>query len=464
MLTLLSPIGLWALAALSLPLALHLWRRPPRVVRLGSLRFLARLTRRRATNLRWHERRLLAVRLLLLALLALMLARPHWRPASWDLPQHWVLLDPVADLAGESLARLRAVQGAGYETHFLAPGFPQRRDATAGFRSAPDLWSLLREADAGLPAGSSLAVFTPGRLSSLRGERPALARCRVDWVITPDVQNTLPAPEPRLPAPPLAVLILHDASRVEDARYLAAAVRAVAQVSGREMTLSDKDAAEQGTDATHADWIFWLAARPAPEPLAAAAPNLVTAAEDAPPGAVDTPPGWIVPQPGAPGVEALTDSIRLWRRVPSSANPQEAILWTDSFGRPLLTRSSDGAHQRWRFSSRFHPDWTDLPRTTALPAWLRAVLLPETNAPLFADPVRDLRRADPVQLPAATAASTTSAVTLPLRRDTPGLQGWCWLFAALLFGLERLLSHRRGAAGPLQTDSHVTRPEPALAR
>ena len=37
---LLSPASLWTLAALTLPLAIHLWRPPPRTVRLGSLRFL----------------------------------------------------------------------------------------------------------------------------------------------------------------------------------------------------------------------------------------------------------------------------------------------------------------------------------------------------------------------------------------------------------------------------------------
>jgi hypothetical protein len=506
MLTLLSPVGLWALAALSLPLALHLWRRPPRTVRLGSLRYLERLIRHRPRDLRWRERLLLAVRLLLLALLALMLTRPHWRPPAFDRPQHWALIDPNAAPQGDSLARLRALQAAGYETHSLAAGFPQRkagsRDA-AGPRPAPDLWSLLREADAGLPKGSALAVFTSGRLASLRGDRPALSRCRVEWVVTPDRAAAAPGPAPKPPAAPLNVVILHEAGRTDDARYLEAAVRAVAQVSGREMSVTVKDAGTPDAAVVHADWAFWLGNQPPPESLGVGVANLVTDAEDDN-AAQSVAAGWIVPQPGTPGAEAVTDNIRLWRRVPARPDVDEAVLWTDSFGKPLLTQAGGGdgrrqaggtvpgqsgtgseshlspvaprpvakppgylgydGHRRWRFFSRFNPDWTDLPRTAALPAWLRALLLPETDAPLFADPIHDLRRADPAQLPALPAPAGAAPVVLPLARETPGLQGWCWLLAAILFGLERLLSHLRrrpspavAKADPNQTPASVAR-------
>jgi hypothetical protein len=463
MLTLLSPAGLWALAALPLPLAIHLWRRPPRVVRLGSLRFLERLTRRRPTDWRWHERVLLAARLLLLTLLALMLARPHWRPPSLDGAQHWILLDSTAAPAGESLARLRALQANGYEIRALASGFPKWTNAANTTRATADLWSLLREADAGLPAGSSLAVFTPGRLSALREDRPALAHCRVEWVITPDRESAVPTPVPQSRAAPLTVLIFSEAARAEDARYVSAAVRAVAQVSGREIALTQTSTAEPGVASVHAGWVFWLANRPPPEALAARAANLVTDAEFGT-GGVETTPGWILPQDGVSVAEAWPNSVRLWRRTSAPSDPHAAVLWTDGFGRPLLTRSGTGDHRRWRFFSRFQPDWTDLPRTTALPAWLRTLLLPETNAPLFADPIRDLRRADPAQLPTTVAAATATAVTLPLRRETPGLQGWCWLLAAIIFGLERLLSHRRRAVVRPETNPRPNQPQPALAR
>jgi hypothetical protein len=458
MLTFLSPTAFWALTALGLPLALHLWRRPPRTVKLGSLRYLDRLTRRRPRDLRWHELLLLAVRLLLLALLVLMLSRPHWRPAALDRPQRWILLDPVAAPAGESLNKLHTWQKDGYETRRLAAGFPPSIGAATGAdqasSAAPDLWSLLREADAGLPSGSKLAVFTPGRLASLRGERPAISRrCQIDWVITPErgsvppVQATAPRPQVR----PITVLIVHDNSRIDDSRYLAAAVRAVAQVSGG--------------SAQQTDWAFWLANEPVPEALAGRAKNLVTdAADSSPAAAPDTILGWILPQTDVPFGSGLPEPIRLWRRVPATMAPNEAILWTDGFGRPLLTRSGDGLHSRWRFFSRFNPAWTELPRTTALPAWLRSLLMPATNPLLFADPIRDLRLADPAQFPLAAPRTGTPDVLLPLQQNTPGLQGWCWLGAAILFCLERILSHRRRQTSPVPGGLSAKIAEPELAR
>jgi hypothetical protein len=160
----------------------------------------------------------------------------------------------------------------------------------------------------------------------------------------------------------------------------------------------------------------------------------------------------------------LLDPVRLRRRVPAPPGPAEAVFWTDGFGQPLLTRTGEGAHRRRRFFSRFDPDWNDLPRTTALAAWLRALFLPETVLPVFADPWRDLRRADPAQLPAASAAPGIVEMSLPLRRETPGLQGWCWLLAAILFGLERLLSQRRAPVAAVTGDPHLPQlaPQPVL--
>jgi hypothetical protein len=452
MLTLLSPAGLWALTAVSIPLALHLWRRPPRTVRLGSLRFLERISCRVPRDLRWHERLLLATRLLLLAMLAFMLTRPHWRPPSYDRPQHWALLDPTGTPEGRSLARLHALQAAHYETHVLAPGFARGTPTVRAGSVAPDLWSMLAEVDAGLPAGSSLAVFTPGQLASLRGHRPALSHCRVEWVVTALRFATAPAAAPPNAAPPLTVLILHDASRSEDARYLAAAVRAVSQTSGSHITLTEGNTTPAAVAGRHADWAFWLSAQPPPEELASQVTNLFLDATGNPTDA-DTAPGWIVPLPGVAG--RFTQPVRLWRRVAAPAQSPDAVCWTDGFGQPLLTQSSQGPHRRWRLYSRFHPDWTDLPATTALPGWLRGVLLPATNAPLLADSLRDHRLADPAQLPASAGTPEGTPAALPLHRDTPGWQGWCWLLAAILFAVERILSHRRRA------DS---RPDPAPIR
>ncbi len=392
MLQLLSPAGLWALAALSLPLAIHLWRPPPRTVRLGSLRFLENLPRR-LHDLRWRERALLAMRLALLALLALLLAGPRWQRLPPRGPQRWILLDPTVSPDAGSLPRLHALQSAGYETHALAPGFPAAAEHT---QAAPDLWSLLREADAELPAGSSLAVFSPGRLASLRGSRPALSNTRVEWVQTPDAPSPPGhAAPPPTAAPTLGVLILHDAERAGDARYLAAAVHAAAQVGGRTVNVQTGEANSSTGIPTGVTWLFWLGAQPVPSAWTEHGVNVVSETADGN-DRPDLPASWIDAAPDAAGASAFLDPVRLWRRTVSPVHPPGVVDWTDGFGHPLLTAAREGRARHWRFYGRFDPAWTDLPRGGALAAWVRARLLDQGDAPPL-DPVHDRRLADPSQ-------------------------------------------------------------------
>lgn len=495
MLTLLSPGALWSCAALALPLALHLWRQPPRTVRLGSLRFLRARAGPCWRNVRWRERLLLWVRLALLALLALLLARPFWRRDPSHTPQKWALLDPAADLGGPALARWQSLQKTGYQPHEIRAGLPVAAGVAADAAAAPvDLWSLLKEADAILPAGSSLAVFSPARLASLRGIRPGL-RSQIEWVHTADaagsspeawVQALHPAPaagqnatptfgrseaagtrfSPRPPpgwkmetrpdavrlidpanraspwtsAPTsrrLKVLILHDADRAEDARYLAAALHAAVAPNPALLDLKTASIVLDLPPLPGSDWTFWLSAGP---PSAAVEARRTQRFEDAREANVDQ-AAWIVAQPGAPGAEFLVPPARLWRR---GISPPGAIFWTDEHGAPLLTRTEHENGPRWHFAGRLHPAWTDLSRTTALPAVLRAWLWP-------APPVEarhDLRLAAAGQARSSQeGAADTPAVFNPMPVARGADLHWpCWTLAAFLFCLERVLSHRRTLA------------------
>ena len=425
--TLLSPAALWTLAALALPLAIHLWRRPPRTVPFGSLRFLQGRPRP-LQNLRWREYALLAARLGLLALLAVGLARPLWRQPPTTRPPRWALIDPAAAPAGESLERLRALRSNGAETRLLAPGFPVVAAPPAEASApAPDVWSLLREADATLPAGSSMAVFSPGRLASLRGVRPALAHLRVEWVQTPGAPTpTVAPPTPTPTASPLTVVILHDADRAEDARAVAAALRAVSRVDQRPLTVT---VAVTAPPFPAADWIFWLGAQPVPPAITTSAANVF---HDAATPAADTPPGWIVP---AAGTAEFGPPVRLWRRIPPTAG---SVIWTDGFGQALLTSTHDAHGTRWHFASRFSPAWNDLSLGAALPASLRTLLAVPRAEP--ADD-SDRRLADPAQFsPSETPAA--SFAKLPPPGTEIDLRPAFWFLAVLLFGLERFLSHR----------------------
>lgn len=462
MLNLLNPLGLVALAALVVPAAIHLWRVPRRTVRLGSLKFLESVARPRLNQWRWRERWLLLLRLALVALLALLLARPEWlrRPTQ---PVRWALVTAEASLAGPARGEWETLRKEGYESRTL---------------KGDDVWSELREADARVAKGSAFVVFAPRRLATLRGERPALAHATVRWVdlargeserwienvvrdgdgkrlhvavgvseaggtqferVTVPVGTkqvtvggaTLALPTEAGAVPGLRVAIFNAADRVEDARVVATAIRAVAVVSGRAI-----DVAMNPAGAAEADWAMVLgAAGPTAMELRAAVERGLRVVSDVGAGEVT--------ERAATFNWAEGGEIALWRRGVAGAG---VVRVRDSFGEPVITEERIGRGRWLHFASRFHPEWSGTAQGTALAAWLQELFFEVDGS--VVDRARDRRAVDAEQVSGgATRAGATRAV-IPENLDLTVLSWW---LAAGLFLAERGLSHfwarRRAAEG-----------------
>jgi hypothetical protein len=184
------PIGLLALSALLLPVLLHLDRRRTlQTLRFAALRWIGERQRPRR-SWRLIELVLLALRLLLLAAIALWLAQPLLRGAARE-PQHWLAVVPGVDAS--EIARL---QRDGQHVVWLAPDFPQvdaAKPAESGHIS-----SLLRELDSTLSPNDDLTVLLPSELSGLDARAIELTR-DVSWEIasTAPAAATSPAPAER---------------------------------------------------------------------------------------------------------------------------------------------------------------------------------------------------------------------------------------------------------------------------
>lgn len=237
MLALMLPIGLAALAALALPALIHLARRSEeQLTDFAALRWLSQKPKPRQ-RLRFDEWPLLLLRLLLLALLALWLARPVLRDEADATP--WVVVAPGLDAEVPPDAEVR----------WLAPGFPPTDTPTPA--SAP-IASLLRQLDAELPADAPLTVVVPERLSGLDGARIQLSR-RIDWQVR---SGAMPAPKAGAPAVP-ALAVRYAPDQAAGVRYLRAAATAWRQ-PGRALAF---EAAPIGTALPSRDRVLvWLAA------------------------------------------------------------------------------------------------------------------------------------------------------------------------------------------------------------
>ncbi|GGB36371.1 hypothetical protein GCM10011380_27210 [Sphingomonas metalli] len=185
---LLFPVALAALATLLVPLAIHLARRTEtRPIDFAALRWLRQKPRPRHRP-RFDEPWLLALRLLLLALIALWLAKPAL-PGSADRRA------VIAYAPGLTIAARTNVRQV-----WLAPGFPAVEAGTEPPAFVP-LASLIRELDADLPAGVSLTLVVPARLDGLDAERPRLSR-RAAWRIVAGGEASAVR---RVPPPELSV-------------------------------------------------------------------------------------------------------------------------------------------------------------------------------------------------------------------------------------------------------------------
>lgn len=215
----LFPAGFAALAALLLPLLIHLARRDQQgPLDFAALRWL-RAEPRPRSRLRFDERLLLALRLLLLAMLALWLARPALHGAEDRRP--FVAVMPgvaAAAIANQTLP-------ADARRHWLASGFPPF-DAPTPLAPQPTS-SLLRQLDAQLPTGAALIVLATPQFDGADAQRPRLSR-KVDWhVVEGHVLDGAPPRSHPSPIPAAPRLRLQaDAAHAAALRYLRAAERA----------------------------------------------------------------------------------------------------------------------------------------------------------------------------------------------------------------------------------------------
>ncbi|WP_282266156.1 BatA domain-containing protein [Stenotrophomonas sp. PS02298] len=349
----LFPAGFLALTALLLPLLIHLARRSEqRIIDFAALRWLSAKPRPRR-RIRFDEWPLLVLRLLLLALLAVLLARPALTGMPDTQPR--IAVVPGVDLA----AAQRSAGNADAQWLWLAAGFPSI-DNTAIPRGPQPLSSLLRELDASLPADAPLTVVVPSVLDGLDAQRPQLSRA-VRWqVLEQDAAATKPI---AVAAPELQ--IRHDEAGKQGMRYLNAVASAW---RGTKPETADDTVAFSNDNKLH----VWLTAKPLPADTSA----------------------WL-----QRGGRLLVDA-----RTPIPADAQRAPLWRDANGVLVIEQISTPQGQWLRWAAPLQPASLPVLLDADFPNDLRAVLQavptprralaatmqPNTGATPYAQPATEL--------------------------------------------------------------------------
>lgn len=379
---LLAPLGLAALVALVIPIVIHLIRR----LQLTTTDFAAlRWISERASpqrRLRFERPWLMAIRLLLLALLALLLAKPVVEPTRGP-SASWVVVAPGVD----RLTARAAVTQSAAQWRWLAPGFPSM-DAEATPDPVP-LASLLRELDADLPMTSALTVVVPAEVEGLDGEQLRL-RHAVDWRVVPgSMANHVSTPAHS----PVRVAVRYAPADEPSLAYVRAAVAAWNVDEPDRYRLDVQVAsAPVGRDAR---WLVWLGGVP-------------------PAGVTE----WI----DRGGIALLIHH----------AGANGDVVWRDAHGTALAWREVSGSGRTIVLQGGLTPKDLPLLLDAAFPARLRDALRGPPPAPT---------RADARSVQPATMADTGSDVANALGSARP-LDPWLVLLIAALFLLERIVATR----------------------
>ncbi len=384
-LSFLLPSALAALAAIALPLLVHLSRRvEQKRTDFAALRWL-RANLRPRRKLLLQERVLLALRILLLIALALYLAQPVLRrPMA---PEHWVMVVPGAEFA----AQKNLPDAKKSQWHWLAPGFPPLEKPPVA--SVLPVSSLLRELDAILPASTRVTVLVPVHLSGLDAERTQLSRS-VDWRIVP---GKMLSPTHTDKAQPIKLAVRFDAAHAQMVRYFQASLAAW-QSNAKQPQREALDSADSSTALPKQDVVLvWLASGELPE-------NLLQ---------------WI--RSGG-SVLLLNES-----RFPNSNTMRfvwHDVSWRSAKGDALLKHTVLGSGQIWQWQQQLTPQ--------TMPALLEADFAEQFRAVL----------SQPLPAPTQSLASLQKPLhTLPAWPELPTpISTWLVLVIALLFLAERWLA------------------------
>jgi Aerotolerance regulator N-terminal len=411
MLHLLQPIWLAAMAAISAPVAVHLWNdRRGKVLRIGSVALLSGVTRRLAWSRRITQWWLLLLRCLLLLALAFLLGGPYWtRPAPDG--KGWVLVEG----SGGAYARvIDSLVKAGYERHVLGGG----GNNWAGFRGADSV---------ALP-GRDFYVFSTALVVRFSGPRPTTARA-VHWEVYTPVDSVarwvqsawrssvdsvtvlegnskatgtmwqrrvVEAGQARMKVDTtsIRVKIVADGNYTTDGKYVAAAMKALQRVTGRHIVFGD------------GGWLFWLSDRPV---IGEGYERI-----------------WCYAQGKEVAVNTWMEGVHVTKEI-AVAQAGEP-LWRDGYGRGLLSKAGNV----FRFYSRLDANWGDLAWSSRLPVLLQGLMIKDEEAGMWERRVLDVQQIRPLKRDGIRKVGV----------ERVDLRPAVWVLVLGLFLLERIKANR----------------------
>jgi hypothetical protein len=487
----LSPIWFFALAALSIPVFIHLWNvKKGKTLKVGSISLVTESSKSNRRSFKLLDVLLLIVRCLLLGLLALFLASPIWQHLkAGEKIKGWLLI-PQGDFTqtyNKFKPRIDSLIRRGYELHFYHPDFMKVDTADLRKGKLPkaaidtlNYWSLLNQlskkasnipVELITPSGSihfkgsklhtqlnlnwqtytvadsvskwiAAAAFTntnaikvtlgssnPGGISYIN----RVIQNEGDGEIALNVENGKPLVTLKNSVQPAVAV---DTSTLRIAiytdKYLLDAGYLKAALSAAVGFSGRKSIIKQyfspGLIPGGQVWLFWLSDKPVNNSLLKNS-RYVFKYEA---GKVNDISSWINPVNqfalAIPGKKIELNKV-------VSAKVKTEPVWQDGFGRPVLDLEGNVYH----LYSHFNPLWNDLVWSEDFPKLILKLI---DNKPYHVPAQYDKRvlsnaQLQPIRVKAGDVKASANLV------EQTDLSKYFWLGLIVLFIAERILSHKK---------------------
>ncbi|HEY9000335.1 MAG TPA: BatA domain-containing protein [Mucilaginibacter sp.] len=482
----LNPIWFFALAAISIPVAIHLWNiRKGKTLKVGSIALITAASQKKAVSRRLSDIVLLLFRCLLVILVAFILAKPLWnRNNDSSKTKGWILIPKVdvKEAYNNFKPKIDSLNKAGFEFHYFDKGltkedFNKALADTIRYQDRGALyWTLIGQLNGRIPSSLPVYVFTSNNATHFTGEKPNIS-LKLFWQTYTPTDSIRRWVEKVWLTNDGNVEIINGVSRPNGTSF-------VNYRLGSKSAKHDTDFAYKSKSDTIAiavknqiqrvfidtsTWRFSIYTdKNSPDAgyLKAALQSIIQFTKHkaivkqyADASQIPSKQNWLfwlstkpvnhqlqsdnlfVYENGKVGhgnswIEVSSDKkIELYKSI--SAKDKGFAIWKDGFGNPVLSLENQSGKNLYHFYSRFDPSWSYLVWSDEFPKMLLKLVVDPLTEPDTKNDKRIL--SDQQIMPVINNEHTISTEKVINHTD---LSRYIWLLLAVIFFGERWLAHR----------------------
>ena len=489
----LTPIWLLSIAAISIPVFIHLWNvRPGKTLKVGSISLIDTSSRKRSRSFNLLDVLLLLLRSLLLIILAFVLAMPFLqKQLDKSVIKGWLLIpkENFREAYQHFKPKADSLIKAGYELHYFNADFAKLNLQQALADSAhlknndnTSYWNLLQQLNRKIPASLPVYLITPNQLDKFSGDKPSIG-LKLQWqTYTPtDSVSTQIAKAWFTNTKDIHVLSVtskpsgteYHTENIDQSNAKSTAYDI--NIANGKATINLKNNHEQaieidstainatifaGTNTQDANYL--KAALQAVGQFTQRNITVKTFNNNETAAVKKDWLFWLADQPVNENIskhysnvfiyqqgkiqnengrintgDLNQQPIALYKSITGNIQPGENI-WQDGFGKPLLTKEVKDQTNVYHFYSHFNPTWNELVWNNSFPKLMLQLIIPagdlNKNMP-------DRRKIESHQLQ-PNFGDTNSTVNNSYKSSTD-LTHYFWLALVLIFFIERWLAHKK---------------------